>query len=626
MLERIKHVLNWVLMPPYYGIPWVVWIYAVIAVACYPHGGVFSGELTGYDDPVRMTQVLNWVNGASWYDRTIMRVNAPEGFETIWSRLVDIPIAAVVVLAQQFVTQKTAALVASVIVPFVELAIAFAAARYFARPMLGKKNARLIVLFLMFTSILNFKGFSVAGFHPGEASHHSWYIILNMLLFGAAARLVSGVRRGSPAFVMGFVMAILMAIGIEAMPIIGATAIILTLIAWWFKRDDIIVQSQLAYAVSSVCGFLLLPTHWAPTHLFDVTFAQFSILEPILTAFAVLFFGAVRWTNRVNLNRQKCISFFIILSISTLLSIIVIYLFPQILDGPAAALSPAERNLAFREHAEAWPLYRVASGKLDFINLGMPSLIALAAGIYALRTTRSPRRKAMYIAYLGFVITTGGITEFFARFYHHAMTTSCVWLAWLWRRINATLPRNYLFVFTSTAVFIILCPLWMLILPVVERHGSIVSQIVLYPAMLQSVRDPCNTVGFGEYLNQHYSKDTLLNVPGYVSSQFLFQTDLRIDFLNNYPSHDQFIDNQTFFGTQDVAVAKRIALQHKFDLVAVCYHVLQPPLPLRPGEEPTMIERLQAHQPPIWLKEMKTGIDSAYRLYEIDKAALHKNE
>src|SRR5882757_9202673 len=123
--------------PPYAGLPCAVLIYALLSCIIYQGQGPFTGHVIGFDDQVRMTQVLNLINGAPWYDRIIHRVNAPEGFETIWTRIVDLPLALVVMVGQIFTDQRTAALIAVIIIPTASLMILFYTARYFARPMAG---------------------------------------------------------------------------------------------------------------------------------------------------------------------------------------------------------------------------------------------------------------------------------------------------------------------------------------------------------------------------------------------------------------------------------------------------------------------------------------------------------
>ena len=611
---------NWFFREPYYGVPWLVWFYAVLCCALYPHGGAFAGLLNGYDDPVRMTQVLNWVNGAGFYDRLITRVDPPDGFRTIWARIVDVPIAVVILVMQAFVVQKTAALIASIVIPFIELAILFWAARYYVRPIAGQKEARLVVLFMMFTTVLNYKFFTISGFHPGEASHHPWYIILNLLLYGAAARLALGVPGKLPARMMTISIALMLAVGIEGFPLIGGAIIILCFIAWYWNRPSLALKVVEALFFAAVLSALLLPLHQPPAKLFTISFAEPSLLGPILIGSAAIFVTLEFLLLRF-MGRDKIITFLLLLFSALLSGLILVRLFPTILEGPAAALSPAERLMAFREHSEVQPLYKVAVTGGDYLGLIMPTVLALLAGLYAISHATSSRRKAMHFAYFSLTAVTGGLAETLSRFYHHALTTACAGLLYAWQEIRKHLRKNQSYNLLSLSIFIMLGPFWMLLVPALVRDSPVVSQVLLYPAKLQTAPDPCNVVQFGKYLSAHYSKDTLLISPGADSSRLLYYSDLKIDFLNNYPSQDRFIDNQVFFGTQDLEIAKAIALRHRIDLVAFCQIATIKLNPLSPGEEPMLFERLENNQPPSWLIPINTGI-GGYKLYEVDKAAL----
>ena len=137
----LRHLWRAIVQPPYTTVPWLIFFYVLISGFVYVDNGPLTGHIVGFDDQVRMTQVLQWVNGAGWYDRLITRVNAPEGFQSIWARIVDIPIATVVILAQQFMDQRSAALMASIIVPMAELILMFWATCYLARPYRREKRS-----------------------------------------------------------------------------------------------------------------------------------------------------------------------------------------------------------------------------------------------------------------------------------------------------------------------------------------------------------------------------------------------------------------------------------------------------------------------------------------------------
>lgn len=618
----IRNISRWIFSPPYDGVPWIIWFYAVICCLMVQQGGVFSGELTGYDDHTRMAQVLDWVNGAGWYDRIIHRVNAPEGFQTIWSRLVDLPFAIVIMTLQGFIGQRPAALVSSFAIPLAELALLLViAVPYFARPILGESKARLMALFAMFTTVMNFKSFSVSGFHTGEVSHHSWYIILGLFLFGAIARMVLGVGGHRPALFAGAVTSLLLSVGIEAYALIAVAFSVTAFLSWYTSHPRLAKKSCLTATTGAVGSLLLLPTHQPPSHWLDVSFAEPSIFGPLVMVVAVIFFIIENFILK-RLIKNKFLSFVCICLTALLMVGGILISFPALLQGPAAALSPEERTMAFREHAEAMPLLYAASSVIDFISLSMPLLIALIAFYFSFKNSRNSRRRAVLITYGGFTALTTGMADLIARFYHHALLISCAGLSLAWAEFLQRLRRNCSYALRGLGAFVMIGPFWMLLLPALVQDEPVTAHVLLYPAKVQFYIDVCSGVRVGSYLNQHYSPQTVLNVPGILSSHMLLYSDLRIDFLNNYPSQNKFIDNEVFFGTQDLNVARDIAARHDFDLVGWC-RITNTSLPLAKGEEPMLYERLEFGQPPKWLRPVKMGIQG-FLLYEVDKIELHR--
>ena len=55
------------------------------------------------DDAMRMVVVRDFLGGQNWFDHMQYRLNTPYGAELHWSRLVDLPIAALVILARPLV-------------------------------------------------------------------------------------------------------------------------------------------------------------------------------------------------------------------------------------------------------------------------------------------------------------------------------------------------------------------------------------------------------------------------------------------------------------------------------------------------------------------------------------------
>lgn len=623
-LTATQKTWNWFFAAPFYGVPWLVWLYAFASMFVYMHAsGPLTGHLLGFDDHVRMYQVLGWINGANWYDRTIMRANLPEGFHTIWPRIVDIPIAAVVIVAQQFTDQKMAALIASVVVPYTELIILFMAATYFVRPLVGKKYARLIPLFLIFTSILNQKKFTIAGFHPGQASHHSWYIILDVLIFGATARIALGVHGKGPACMLAAAVAVLLAVGIEGFPVVAGSAALLAVLSWGSNNIEMARRSALAFGYAALGTFLSLPLNQPLPHLFEISYAEPSIIGAALVGMAAAFLALETFVLSY-IGHKKILSCAVLILLAGSIAFVFAIIFPGILKGLGGPLSPAEHAMALQQHPEAWALYQLANTPIEFLSYFMPIILAFVAAGFAIRSTTNRRRRILYLSYAGFSVIGSGMSQIYYRYYHHAMTTSCAWLLWAWQKIRQKIRQNLYRSLISLVAFVALGPLWMLILPAIETNAPFLTQVVFFPAKVLGPWDACDIRGIAPYLNAHYGTDKKIIMPETESAKFLYHTHLLIDFLANYPSHDRFIPNAAFFQTQDPRVAKAIAIDHQFDLVAICQTLMITPEDRmsRPQRQPMFMESLAEQSPPKWLKQVNTGPAGNYLLFQVDKNAL----
>ena len=61
--------------------------------------------LSDTDDNMRMSQVRAWLNGGQgWYDLRNYRLDWPNGANIHWSRLVDLPLAGLILLGRLFLT------------------------------------------------------------------------------------------------------------------------------------------------------------------------------------------------------------------------------------------------------------------------------------------------------------------------------------------------------------------------------------------------------------------------------------------------------------------------------------------------------------------------------------------
>lgn len=625
MTTKLRDELRlWVSQPPYSGVIWLAWLY-VVAASFLAGGGPFAGDLIWFDDRVRLVQIFDWLNGQGWYDRTIMRVNAPEGFHTIWSRVVDLPAAGIIAALQGCVGQMHAGMIAAIFLPLMQVLLLFYAARYFARPLVGRKHAPLVTLFVLFTSAINPESFTLAGFQVGMLSHHSWYVLLTLMLFGALGRLVllSDARQ---VVIGGLAIAGLLTVGIEGLPLIAGACCLVAIVSWRHNRPRLTYDALRLTALGALCGFALLPANQPPDKLLSISFAEPSILGPILVSAAALFFAGQLLVLRLcGDNRNASLTLTAI--IAAVIAAFLIHIFPQLLEGGAAALSPEERMLAASEHVEAMPIFRLAINKVDYLRMIMPPLLAAAYALYRMSRTPTPRRRAVLIFYLGLVALAFGMASTFSRYFHYLGLAVSPWLLSLWLASQRPLAHDDYRALKSFVLFVALGPLWLWLVPAANYNHNFGSSVLLFPAKILTEPKPCDAARITDFLNARYTADKTIIVPMYGSDRFLLHTNLHIFFLANFPSHNKFIPARLFYDTAFPDQARQIAAENNFDLVAVCTKAYtattQSALTnqLLRGRM-SFGQALSAGQVPDWLRPVEIAASTPWLLFEVDKGKL----
>lgn len=261
------------------GIAWAV-VSALLLVINW--GAISSNSFPDPDDIMRLMQVRDLLGGQSWFDLTQTRVDAPGGgVEMHWSRLVDIPLALVILALTPFVGAATAETIALVAVPLLTLGIAMILAARIAWRLMGDEEATLTSLVVALSVPVLFQ------LGPMRIDHHGWQIVCALLAVnGLMAR---SDRLG--AFVVGASLATWLSISIEGLPL---AAIIFGVLAlrWLRNREQRVwlVAGMQSFVAVGVALFVLtrgigdLVTYCdaiSPLHL-----GMFAWGAIVLTAFA----------------------------------------------------------------------------------------------------------------------------------------------------------------------------------------------------------------------------------------------------------------------------------------------------------------------------------------------------
>lgn len=172
------------------------------------HSGFAALRFYDPDDSLRLQQVRDWMAGQALWDVSQHRINPPFGGPMHWSRIVDMPIAGLILLTRPLLGGANAEIFACIMVPLLLLggtvSALFAAARRLGGPNVGLAAA---LLLLTTPTIL-------IQFMPLRIDHHGWQIWMGAVALAGA--FDPRLRRGG--IVCGLALAVWLQISSEGLP------------------------------------------------------------------------------------------------------------------------------------------------------------------------------------------------------------------------------------------------------------------------------------------------------------------------------------------------------------------------------------------------------------------------
>src|SRR3954447_9038593 len=194
-------------------------------------------RLPDTDDNMRIMQVRALLHGQGWYDLRQYRMNPPFGANIHWSRLVDLPIAGLILGLRPFLGGAGAERWAVAIAPMLPYLLLLYSLALTARRLLGAAAYPLAFLTLFFAGSTN------GMFMPERIDHHGWQLALLALSVASIADR-DRVRGG---LTLGISSALSLAIGLEMIIYLALCGAAMVL----FWVDDADERERLrAYAVS----------------------------------------------------------------------------------------------------------------------------------------------------------------------------------------------------------------------------------------------------------------------------------------------------------------------------------------------------------------------------------------
>ena len=201
---------------------------------------IHAFTLIDTDDNMRMSQVRALLAGQDWFDLRQYKLNPPIGADMHWSRLVDLPLAGLILVFRPLVGGADAERIAIAIAPLLPYLLLLFGIALTARRLVHP--AAYVLAFIALFSAGSTNGM----FMPTRLDHHGW----QLAFLGLAIAGLADPKRARGGATLGLATGLSLAIGLELLIYLalGATA---TVLMW---IDDRAERRRLAAYAATLAG------------------------------------------------------------------------------------------------------------------------------------------------------------------------------------------------------------------------------------------------------------------------------------------------------------------------------------------------------------------------------------
>jgi hypothetical protein len=179
------------------------------------------------DDNMRMMQVRGLLGGQGWFDLRQYRLNPPVGANIHWSRLVDLPIAGLILLLRPLIGGAAAERWAVGIAPLLPYLLLIFSTSLTVRRLIDPRAYPLAIAALIYAGSTN------GMFMPERIDHHGWQLAFLALSVSA----VADPRRIRGGLTLGLAAALSLAVGLEMLIYLAILAAAMVLF-WIVERGE----------------------------------------------------------------------------------------------------------------------------------------------------------------------------------------------------------------------------------------------------------------------------------------------------------------------------------------------------------------------------------------------------
>jgi hypothetical protein len=384
------------------------------------------------DDNMRIMQVRGLLHGQGWFDLRNYRMNPPFGANIHWSRLVDLPIAGLILGLRPFLGGAGAERWAVAIAPLLPYLLLLFALALTARRLISPLAYPLAFLAIFFAGSTN------GMFMPERIDHHGW----QLALLATSIAGIADPKRVRGGLVVGITSARSLAIGLE-MIIYLALAGAAMVLFWVADADE---RDRLrAYAVAMSGGVALCFVLFAS---YDNRGAVCDALSPVYVSDALLgcaLMYGLAWLSPGDWKRRLALAVVAGIAIGGFHASV----WPQCLQKPEH-ISPEAQRLWMDHVKEARPIY-THGWRIAVLMVALPVTGAIGCAVLAWARRRDPSllRRVLGAAVPGIVAS----------------------LLLLWQTRTGPAAQMMAAVGAAALVWFLLPPIWRFKWPDSERMG-----------------------------------------------------------------------------------------------------------------------------------------------------------
>jgi hypothetical protein len=524
-------------------------VLAINAMSGFPSLADYGAD---NDSMMRLVEVRDLLSGQSWFDLHQYRMGLAGGFVMHWSRLVDTPIALIILAFQALgAGAATAERAAQIIWPLflygLTIFVIMRASQRFAGA-----NVAMPALVLSTAAL-----FFLAIFSPGTLDHHN----VQLLLTTASLWLLMEAPFWRPAALLsGICASLTLAVGMETAPYVAALGICVAVAFIADEKERLTARGfGLGFAAVALVVFVatIRPSAWSAVQCDAFSAVQFVIAA--LSGFGLAAIAGLSGGSTVKARAAW------MLALAVAVATVAIVFFPQCLASPYVGIDERLRAYWLNDVVEAQPFLSVAVNqpKLMASRYVTPFVALLLIGL-SLRNRR-PRREVAIAAVL--LIVAFAVSLWQVRGSTFSVAFAVLPLsAWIARtRLKAGAAQSWRLSARIAAA-------WLLSLNATWAGVAVAAQSAVRkaPAQINSDADHALTCGrAGEFADLAAMPATTVLASSNLGSAIVIFTGHRVlagPYHRNVAGNLAMLD--AFTGADDVA--RTIVAREHVGLVAIC--------------------------------------------------------